>query len=114
MPWPIKMREKRPENPQVGDMWPAPWLDDQPDKKSAWISPEFRRDHQGKRPPMVVVLPGYGEWCIDDKMSSTGSGWTVTGEPPNVTLSPSVNAVGAYHGWIQNGVISDDCEGRRF
>lgn len=43
-----------------------------------------------------------------------GETWTVNGDPPNISVSPSINAVGDYHGWLQNGVLSDDCEGRRF
>jgi hypothetical protein len=31
-----------------------------------------------------------------------------------VTLAPSVNIGGSYHGRIQGGVISEDVEGRRF
>lgn len=40
-------------------------------------------------------------------------GWTVTGEPPLITVSPSVDyddkefGVKHYHGFIQNGVIGD-------
>ena len=40
-------------------------------------------------------------------------GWTVAGEPPLITVSPSVNyddaerGVRHYHGFIQNGVVGD-------
>jgi len=40
-------------------------------------------------------------------------GWTVSGEPPLITVSPSVNYdddeyhIKHYHGFIQNGVIGD-------
>lgn len=43
-----------------------------------------------------------------------GDGWVVTGEIPLITLSPSINIVGSYHGYIQNGIIQEDCEGRKF
>jgi hypothetical protein len=43
-----------------------------------------------------------------------GEGWLVTGTEPLITLSPSINIVGSYHGWIQNGIITDDCEGRKY
>jgi hypothetical protein len=36
------------------------------------------------------------------------------GEQLRITLSPSVNIVGSYHGWIRDGVISPDVEGRAF
>lgn len=57
-------------------------------------------------------------FCDDSGMSRRGEyygdGWTVTGDLPRITVSPSINIVGSYHGWIQNGVISEDCEGRKF
>ena len=33
------------------------------------------------------------------------SGWKVTGALPNVTVHPSINIVGSWHGWIRAGVI---------
>ena len=43
-----------------------------------------------------------------------GAGWTITGEPPHLTAHPSINVIGAYHGWLKDGVLSDDCEGRHY
>lgn len=116
MSWKIRLHERRPEKPAVGDMWPAPWLIDmdRANPASRWVSAEYRRDWLGKRPPMVVVLPGYGEWCIDSPMSGTKLGWLVTGQPPAVTITPSINCEGIYHGFILDGVVGDDVEGRRF
>jgi hypothetical protein len=62
---------------------------------------------------LYVVTPG-GHWPVDHPSSDNGPGWTRTGEPPNVTASPSINFVGRYHGFLQNGVLTDDCEGRVF
>jgi hypothetical protein len=82
------------------------------------LSPEYKRDWYGKRLPLFVMTPA-GPWCID-AVSTDGHGnnndhgWTITGEAPNVTASPSINFQGGYHGWLQNGVLSDDVEGRRF
>jgi len=114
--WPIRLHTERPERPHVGDMFPAPhWLDPACLKK---LSPAYLAERRQKRQPLVVVLPGGAYFCIDCRAwsegKSYGDGWTVTGEPPNVTLSPSINIIGHYHGWIQNGVITDDCEGRTF
>jgi hypothetical protein len=78
-----------------------------------------------KRPDgrcLVVKVPGRngaGEmrgmlWPIDHPSTGGGAGWTRTGTPPNVTASPSINYEGEYHGWLQNGVLTDDCEGRVF
>jgi hypothetical protein len=113
MAWTIKYYEKRPESVQVGDMWPAPWLVEQGDKKF-WVSTQYERDWEGKRPPLVVRLPGNVDFCVDQGMLKTRDGWQVTGSVPRITLSPSINVNGVYHGWIRDGVITDDCEGRKF
>lgn len=70
---------------------------------------------------LVVKLPGLIGgvmrgilWHIDHPTSDDGPGWTRTGTPPNVTATPSINFVGYYHGWLTNGVLSDDVEGRTF
>ena len=43
-----------------------------------------------------------------------GEKWSMVGTPPAITVSPSINCVGSYHGWIRAGVLTDDCEGRKF
>lgn len=63
-------------------------------------------DDQG----LVVLLPCRSFWH-PDRQDRT---WTRTGVPPNVTVTPSVNAVGRYHGWLRDGVLTEDCEGRVF
>lgn len=129
MPWPIVLYESWEAamaaagegalSPPIGAMWPAPeWLNRKVDGRP-WISDRYFREWADKRPPMQVHMPGGANFLIDSRPTSGGTpgdaeGWVVTGEPPSVTLSPSVNILGIYHGWIQNGVITDDCEGRRF
>ena len=70
---------------------------------------------------LCVKLPSGGsEWNIDLGRRINASGgrqvpaWTRTGEAPNVTVTPSINNVGRYHGWLTNGVLTDNCEGRKF
>ena len=104
--------------PKVGDMWFSKWrLEDMPH----FISPYYFQHWASKRPPLDIALPssegwGYVQHCIDMRTISNGvpneNGWVVTGEPENITVSPSINLVGIYHGWLQNGVLSEDCEGR--
>jgi hypothetical protein len=127
MPWPLRLypshqaaRDAHGFVP-VGAMWPVDvdyveqWL-------SVWadnVAPKYLRDWKDTRPPMFVKLPDGTEFCIDTRARSRelgphGEGWTVTGEPPAVTLEPSINIVGSYHGYITAGVITDDCEGRTF
>ena len=101
---------------QPGDMWEVNrtyWEHDREHLHRNDLSPEYWRDNAAKRPPLCVVLPS-GDWFyVDSKCSGEDHGWTVTGDPPLITVSPSINAIGSYHGWLQNGVLSDDCEGRR-
>lgn len=125
MPWPCRVYESaeaaRAEHGYlpVGAIYPATWLID---RAEGWLasslSPRYRADWMASRPPYVVKLPDGTEFCIDSRATRdgqfVGDGWTVAGELPRVTLSPSINIVGSYHGWIADGVISDDCEGRRF
>jgi hypothetical protein len=47
-------------------------------------------------------------------MSSNGvNGWTVTGTFPKITVTPSIGSSG-YHGFIRDGYLEDDLEGRAF
>lgn len=94
----------------VGAMWPV-------EGSVHAASPNYARHWKGKRAPLAVQLP-IGGFFVDGPFWNNngpyGDGWMVTGEAPLITMSPSINIVGHYHGWLQNGVISDDCEGRTF
>lgn len=116
MPWPCVLYESfaaaKAAKPvesfaHVGAMWPAD------ENWRALPSTEYRADAEGKRPMLWVMLPS-GPFCIDQRSSRSEAGWKVTGDAPQVTLTPSINVMGAYHGWITDGVITDDCEGRTF
>ncbi len=82
-----------------GAMWDAPWFADD------WHGPDGRC--------LTVVLPSGEHWVIDGPSSGNGPGWTRTGEPPHITVQPSI-AARRYHGWLQNGVLTDDMEGRTY
>jgi hypothetical protein len=85
------------------------------------------------RPPLYIILPRYytdeegttllhggQSFCIDQAPTAQPEqGWHVECPWPLVdgafvplTLTPSINCVGSYHGFVTNGVISDDVEGR--
>lgn len=123
MPWTITYRDKEPEDYKIGDMWPAlGWAN------SNMLSNKYKNEAAGKRPPLMVILPSihseYGDRFIVDRGASDdpdNKGWDVVivgelkdGETPDITLSPSINCVGSYHGYIRNGIITDDCEGRTY
>lgn len=119
MPWTCKLVSNRGAAEEIGDMYFSEnYSRDHASEFDRVLSPEYKRDWYGKRPPIFVMTP-VGPWCID-AVSTDGNGnnnengWTVTGEVPNITASPSINFPGIYHGWLQNGILSDDVEGRRF
>jgi len=63
-----------------------------------------------------VKLPGNSGnngWDMQQP-GTNGFIWTVTGEIPNVTATPSINCVGTYHGYVTNGSVTEDTEGRKF
>lgn len=67
---------------------------------------------------MLVILPpgGYeGQWIAGGHPSREPR-WQMTGEWPSVSFTPSIRFCtdGGYHGYITNGVITDDCDGRKF
>jgi len=84
---------------EPGMMWHAEWLLD-----CGWVGSDGRS--------LVVRLPDGGEWAIDAP-SSTDGHWTRIGEAPLITAHPSI-ASRKYHGWLTNGVLSDDIEGRTY
>jgi hypothetical protein len=124
MPWQCRLVDReeqraRGEKPQPGDMWYAPaMLDPAHDGfyLKHYLSVEYQRDWLGKRPPIEVCLPNGDHFIVDTRVSNAtdGHGWTVTGEAPNITVSPSINCIGRYHGWLRDGVLSEDVEGRVF
>lgn len=78
---------------------------------------EYYQQHNKNRQPLFVVLPGPNLFVVDGKCWSNGrkyGGWQVTGIAPSITVNPSINLQGFYHGWLIDGVISDDVEGRKF
>ncbi len=73
---------------------------------------------RGERGGYLVRLPNGRLWEVTGK-STDGTYWTVTGEAPMLTARPSINCltdeVGiGYHGWLTDGVLSDDLEGRTY
>ena len=60
---------------------------------------------------LSVLLPPDGHvWHVDGP-SSSGGGWTRSGTPPAITASPSI-LTPRYHGFLQNGVLTDSLPDR--
>jgi hypothetical protein len=116
MPIQCRLVDAKATGKQPGDVWFAPWLLE-PDW-ARLLSDEYKRDWMGKRLPLVVRLPNGLDFVVDSPASGQTSGWTVTGEAPSITVSPSINCwPGDPHGWhgfLQSGVLTDDLEGRRY
>ena len=104
---------------QIGDCWYLP------EHARAYFiehqsSRQYREEWADKRPPIVVQLPPGFPFFPDEfygrPENVERNGWAVTGsiEDGSLVLSPSINCVGSYHGFIQNGLVSDDVEGRHF
>lgn len=121
MPWRVIYRDEEPEQPAVGDIFPAAdWAG------SNMISDAYLALPEPRRPPLIVILPskypGGDRFLVDRKPSDKKTGgWDVTiqgemvdGQQLDITLHPSINCEGSYHGYIRQGVITNDCEGRKF
>jgi len=102
-----------------GAVYESPWYLHDDDKPSSLLSDFYIQNWLGKRPPLTVVLPDGSHWCIDLKSSlpngqtGWGPGWTITGDSLHLTASPSINCP-RYHGFLQNGVLTPDLEGRTY
>ena len=83
-----ELHHSPPEGVQPGDMWRVPELD-LPDRE-AW----------------AIVLPnGAGIWVTTQTASEAQVLWNVAGTPPAITVTPSINAEGVWHGHITNGEL---------
>ena len=93
---------------EIGDMW---FLDVPPEElKERHLTAQYFAQNAGRK-PLVVMLPGRTYFLVDGQCFSDAKGhydaWTVTGDPPNISVHPSINVVGRYHGFITNGVIGN-------
>lgn len=90
-----------------GATWHADWFPDT-GPNGPWSGPD------GK--VWCVMLPGGMEWIIYSYASGPDPRhkWNVQGALLDITVTPSINCVGYYHGFVSRGVISEDCEGRKY
>lgn len=129
-PWPLvwfpggreEMREAlRSWPPFPGATYPAPWAGDPTSPFHADIP---RRPVD--RPIVCVWLPGGGVWVPDARANGKGSvsapEWELTPRAPDVgesmqhwlarvTATPSINAVGSYHGHLVGGQLTPTSDG---
>lgn len=113
MAWKLVLVDSPPDvNPRIVGQC---WYDNEPNSpKSARVS-KYYKEHNARRGLIWVSLPSGDfcvDWCATDDPEKKG--WIVKGELPNITVEPSIDCVGHYHGFIRDGIITDDCEGRTF
>lgn len=87
------------------------------------LSKHYLAEVRQDRPPIMVVLPirgphriGGTQFIIDSHPTSDPEGnWEVQiegsfvdGQKPDITVTPSINALGIYHGYLTHGVLTDD------
>lgn len=92
------------------------------DRSGPYLSQHYRDHVAVERRPIWVVIPardatpGWGiDFCIDSHPTSEPAGaWTVTivgefviGAKPDITVQPSINAEGIWHGFLTHGVLTD-------
>lgn len=123
MAWQIRKVEWDQKPKQVGDAWYIPEFQIKvgKDGRRWWfghvLTDDYERNKRGHRQPIAVMLPsafGGIDFCVDSDATDGGGGWQVSGDLPNLTVAPSINIYNIYHGFIQGGTITDDCEGRHF
>jgi hypothetical protein len=99
--------EKTGERPVVGDMW----YDVELPLDSDQLSDYYQQHNRHLRPPLRVVLPGGMHFLVDSKFVTARrgawGGWMVHGNPPRITMAPSIDIGGTWHGWLQDGVLKD-------
>lgn len=75
----------------------------------AWRRHEVEPYDPNPRPmPHLGVMTPAGLVCLDCPDTDPPHGhWTRTGEPPDVSVTPSLNVNNdEWHGWLTNGVLS--------
>ncbi len=110
----------------VGTLWKPGWIF----PLGYDLSQHFLLHDAPHRPALSVILPLRNDtkwerehqtergtaFCLDSCASGRPDqhwiveikGKLVDGRKPNITVSPSIDAKGIYHGYLKNGVLTDD------
>lgn len=99
------------ERPRDEDGTPDDWWGLADDPGAMWRVPEWDKDG---RECWAIALPNRaGIWWTTYRAGDNTNGplWDVTGEPPNITVKPSINAgendtPHGWHGFITDGVMT--------
>lgn len=64
------------------------------------------RDNEKRPKPHLRVCTPVGIVCLDCPESDSSAMWQRTGEPPNITVTPSLNVSDdEWHGFLTNGEL---------
>lgn len=86
----------------AGALFDAPWLHEY---ERMWGKKFVGSDGIA----LVAVCPDGSPWQVDGEASGSGH-WSRTGDPrvpETLTVTPSINVVGSYHGFLQNGWFTE-------
>lgn len=100
------------EPPVPGDLYEEPDMGEQGDE-AHWghfvLSDAYWTLPAPRRAPLCVVLPEGTHFYLDSRQFTDGTphepGWAVSGTPPRMTCAPSINVVGRWHGYLENGEL---------
>ena len=109
MPWPCYLVEQHPDEPSLFYLPPA---GGQPSELVHWTTLPPGAIYRDPDFGLIVKLPTGEDWHVE--IGGKHRTWKWSGTLPQITVTPSINAVGRYHGWLRKGELTDDIEGRQF
>lgn len=101
------------EAQRVGDYWYCPELLDDYLRRPASLSTAYWELTRPFRHPIRVCMPGGFTWLVDGIAGNLkdGAGWTVLGEPDDLTVWPALRRHGRT--WsIKSGIITEVHDGK--
>ena len=79
---------------------------------------DYYSANNSHRQPLFLMLPGKHLFLVDGKCWNQQlgryGGWHVRGEAPNISVFPSIDISGTYHGCLSNGILGDDIVHRKY
>lgn len=105
MPWPLFLAETEEDRLRIGAVW-----EDEPPKPYSY-------EITGTLPNgllLYVRIPNRIRWSPFYKVNFGGQWRIERHEGAIITVRPSISYPDQYHGWLTDGVLSDDLEGRRY
>lgn len=106
MSWTCFLAETTEDRKRVGAVWEAEVSDASRLRELVGTLPNGRM--------LFVRIPGGILWSPHYKVDFGAQWQIVSGEAPRITVRPSISYPQRYHGWLTEGVLSDDLDGRLY